>query len=110
MAAIVWTKYGDGEDVWGRRRCAFWTMTLSSTTYTAGGMVVSGSTFGLKAVLGMWHVANVTLPSSTTSYVFYYNSTTGGVQLFVSNTSSALVETSGSITAAATFLVMSVSD
>ena len=110
MAAISWTKLGDGEDVWGRRRNAFWNMVMSSTTYVAGGMVVSGATFGLKAVLGMIFVANAVLPTSTTSYVYLYNSATGGVQLFISNTASAMVEVSGSITATATFLVISTSD
>ena len=85
-------------------------MVLSATTYVAGGMLVSGATFGLKAVLGMWHVANVVLPTSTTAYLYQYNSTTGGVQIFQSNTASPFVEVSGSLTATVTFLIMSVSD
>ncbi len=111
MAAIAWKKIADGDDIVGRRRAAYWQMVLSGTTYTAGGMVVSGATFGLKSILAMLVASIDVLPSSTSSYWYFYNSTTGGVQIFGGAASGvAGAEVSGSLTVSTTFLVISGSD
>jgi hypothetical protein len=112
MAAISWTKYPDGEDIVGRRRASYWTMTLSTTAYAAGGFTVTGQTFGLKGILGMIPVGT-NPPSATTSYSWQYNTSTGAVQAFCTGASStsALVEVAaGNLTLTVLFLVISISD
>lgn len=112
MAAIAWARVPDGEDVIGRRRASYWTMTLSATAYAAGGYAVTGQTFGLKGVLGMVPIAGIP-PSTTTSYSWQYNSSTGNLQAFATGASStsALVEVAnGNLSLTVTFLVTSISD
>jgi hypothetical protein len=113
MAAAVWAKYGDPDDVWGRHRVTFWTLTLSATAYVAGGLAVTGNTFGVKAILGM-ELMNVNPPlSTTTSVVAQYNASTGSLQFFGSGTAStnALNEfVSASMTGVFTFRITSISD
>jgi hypothetical protein len=112
MAAIAWSVVADGIDVYGRRRNAMWTMTLSATAYAAGGYAVTGATFGLKGIAGMIQISGV--PASTTSdLLFKYNSSTGKVQAFGSGASdtAVLVEVAnGNLTLTVLFLVISISD
>lgn len=112
MAAAVWAKYGDPDDVWGRHRVTFWTLTLSSTLYVAGGLAVSGATFGIKSILGM-ELMNVNPPLSTTSSVVpQYNATTGKLQFFGTGAAdtNALDEYAGTSTGVFTFRITSISD
>jgi hypothetical protein len=113
MAASVWAKIGDPDDVWGRHRVTFWTLTLSATAYVAGGFAVTGNTFGVKAILGI-ELVNVNPPlSTTTSIVPQYNANTGFLQFFGTGTATtnALNEfVSASMTGVFTFRITSVSD
>jgi len=111
MASLAWTYVNDSLDVWGKHRVTQWNMVFSSTAYVAGGFAVSGSTFGIKAIAGMQMIA-VAPPSTTTSVVVQYNSSTGFVQLFGTGTAStnALNEFAGTITATFTMLIISTSD
>ena len=111
MAALAWARIADSEDVWGKHRVTFWTLTLSSTLYVAGGMAVSGATFGIKAILGMFEVACTPL-TTTSDYVAKYNSATGKVQLFGTGASdtAALDEAAGTFTLVKTFAIISTSD
>lgn len=113
MAAIAWAKNPDPDDVWGRHRVTFWTMTLSATAYTAGGYAVTGNTFGVKAILGMQLVANSVLAGTASTLLPQYNSATGKLQLFGTGAAdfAVLDEYSGSaLTMTALFLIYSISD
>jgi hypothetical protein len=113
MAGIAWAKYPDPDDVWGRHRVTFWTMTLSGTTYTAGGYAVSGATFGIKSILGMQLIDNTVLAGTSSTLVPQYNATTGKLQLFGTGAAdfAVLDEYSGSaLTMTALFLIISISD
>lgn len=112
MASLVWAKNPDPDDVWGRHRVTFWTLTLSATAYTTGGFAVSGATFGIKSILGMELIAG-TPPSTTSTYVPFYNSATGKLQIFGTGTAdqAALDEIgTGTITLVWLFRITSVSD
>lgn len=111
MAAIVWTKVPDSEDVWGKKRVAQWTMTLVATAYAAGGFAVSGATFSLRKLAGMIPINSA--PPSATTQIYWALSNLNALQAWVTGaaTTAVLAElANGNLTLSQTFLVISSDD
>jgi hypothetical protein len=112
MAAQSWAYVSDSLDVFGKHRVTVWNLVFSSTAYTAGGYAVTGATFGIKSILGMFCIGLNPSISATSSALPQYNAGTGKVQLFGTGSAdtAALDEFAGTITATFTMLIISTSD
>lgn len=69
----------DSEDVWGKHRVKAFDVTYDSS-YPAGGYTVSGATFELRRILGMWFIGR---NPAALGYEFVFDDVNSAIRVVV---------------------------